>query len=276
MSINLLFEKLKIIGRFLRFWNGAKSIDSVDSPLVYQLCLDIQSAHDAKTQFKKIEDKRAQLLMDNTLINVQSLGSQSKVNRSEIRSIRQIALSSVSPRNKCELLYGLVKTTKAKTVLELGTSLAISTAYVAAVDRVDYIKSVEDSSKIHSYNENLAHNSKINMIQSDFQSYIENELNNKAKYDCIVLDGRHDEIATISYVNQLINLLNPNGIIIVDDIYWSNGLMNAWKTLRNDYRYNLKIDLFYYGVLSNQASIKEEIDLKLWPFSKRWQLGLFR
>jgi len=40
--------------------------------------------------------------------------------------------------------------------------------------------------------------------------------------------------------------------------------------------YNVRIDLWYYQVMWRDVRVKEEIDIKLVPYAKRWKLGISR
>ncbi len=276
MSLNSISAKLKITRRFLNFWRNAKSIDSVDSPLLYNLCTKIKDGGLNKTQIIQIEKRRKELLRNETIINRESLGATSTVHDQDEISISQIARSAVSPQYKCALLSSLIEWSGAIKVLELGTSLAISTSYIAAGSSVDHVDTVEGSSSISAINGEDEYNAKIQFHTTSFQSFIEAGIDRGIKYDCIILDGHHEYEPTLSYVHQFRKLLQPTGIIIMDDIYWSEGMTQAWQELKSSQDYNVNIDLFFYGLLSMKPSIRESVDVKLWPFKSRWQLGLFR
>jgi len=43
--------------------------------------------------------------------------------------------------------------------------------------------------------------------------------------------------------------LNPNGVILFDDIYWSKGMTEAWTTIKADQRVKRTIDLYTFGIV---------------------------
>ena len=276
MTLKSISAKLSLIRRFLSFWKSAKSIDSVDSPLLYNLAFKIRNSDDSSPDIMRIEQRRQSLLKKGTIINRESLGAPSTIYDKNEVSISQIAQSAVSPRYKCDLLRKIVEWSEAAEVLELGTSLAINTAYISTAENVKRIDTVEGSKSISSVNEQDSHNDKIRFHTASFESFIEAQLNKGTKYDCIVLDGHHEYLPTISYVAQCRHMLNPAGLIVLDDIYWSQGMTKAWLELKLSQDYNMSIDLFFYGILSMKPAVHEPIDVKLWPFKTRWQLGLFR
>ena len=276
MTLDSISAKLQITIRFLQFWSRAKSIDSIDSPLLYQLSSIIRTSKTNTAKIIGVEKRRRALLKDDSKINKESLGAPSTMLGSDMVSIRQIARSAVSPQYKCVLLKSIIEWSDAISILELGTSLAISTAYIAAVEKVSTIVTVEGSQSISTVNEQNKHSEKIRFHTDSFQHFLTQEIEKGNRYDCIVLDGHHQYAPTLNYIDQFERLLHPAGVIIMDDIYWSKGMIKAWEELKSSQRYNLSIDLFFYGILSKKPSIHESIDVKLWPFRARWQLGLFR
>ena len=276
MSLSRILSKLKIVKRFLIFWSKARSIDSVDSPLLYDLCQNIKTSSHNPEEIQKIENRRKALSTNQATISRQSLGAPSTVHNQDMVSISQLTHSAVSPKYKCELLLSIVRWSGSERILELGTSLGISTAYIASIDSVSSIDTVEGSSSISDINSQDPHSNKIRFHNSSFQDFLDACNKTGDTYDCIVLDGHHEYEPTLTYIDQCMGLLNAEGIIIMDDIYWSTGMMKAWKELNARHDWNLKIDLFFYGVLTKKSSVQESINIRLWPFKYRWQLGLFR
>ena len=52
--------------------------------------------------------------------------------------------------------------------------------------------------------------------------------------------------------------LNENSILIFDDIHWSQGMCQAWKSIQQDPQVKLSIDLFFFGVLFFKNDFKEK------------------
>ena len=50
----------------------------------------------------------------------------------------------------------------------------------------------------------------------------------------MVIDGHHDEQATIAYFEKFIPYLSKNSIIVFDDISWSDGMRRAWNTIEKN------------------------------------------
>ena len=81
--------------------------------------------------FKEIEKWRDALVEDNTKIRTKDLGAGSR--KSGNRKVKDIAANALSTKVQSEWLFGLVNYFGVKTIIELGTSLGVSTAYLASV-----------------------------------------------------------------------------------------------------------------------------------------------
>ena len=55
-------------------------------------------------------------------------------------------------------------------------------------------------------------------------------------------------------MERLIPLMDEGGIMIFDDIYWSEDMKDAWETIKVDGRYNLCIDFGWRGVCRLKSS----------------------
>ena len=61
--------------------------------------------------------------------------------------------------------------------------------------------------------------------------------------------GGHSYDATINYFNQLLNYVHNDTVIVVDDIYWSEEMIDAWKIIKADPRVSITIDLYFIGLV---------------------------
>lgn len=276
MNLKYLYNSLILIKDFISFSVQAKSIDTTDSPYLYSFILHILCKKPTDKEFSKwahVEALRSQLKKDNRLIIKTDLGAGSKVKPITRQKIRDIARSSVSNASKCKTLHNIAKYYNVKSVLELGSSLGISSAYLSMVDTVEYIISVEGDPEVYKIAQNHKLSDKIRFLNERFDSAINSQI---GYFDMIIIDGDHQYASTLRYKNKCNNLLNNKGLLVFDDIYWSEGMKQAWNEIRSDDQFNVYIDLFYFGIVTHDPAIKEKIDIKILPWRRRWQIGLFR
>ena len=64
--------------------------------------------------------------------------------------------------------------------------------------------------------------------------------------------------------------------IVIDDIYWSEDMNEAWKEIISDDSVAFSIDLFRMGIVFFDHSVMPKQHFKLIPYKlKPWSIGLF-
>ena len=165
-----------------------------------------------------------------------------------------------------QLLFRLINYYQLGTVIvELGTSLGITTAYLSNAKRTNKIYTIEGSDEI------------ANIANSVFQKLgLKNVILKKGNFDDILpnlalenqlgliyIDGNHTKKATINYFNWALKQANDNTVIVIDDIYWSKEMEDAWEYIKETKRVSLTIDLFKMGIVFlHSVKVKEHFKLK--------------
>lgn len=132
-------------------------------------------------------------------------------------------------------------------VLELGTSLGISAAYLrAALDRNAADDDVEPAALSLVSIEGapaLAEQARsglaglglgpVEVVSGPFASRLPDVLPDCGPFDAVFLDGHHEAEAVMGYVYQILPHLNPGGWILFDDLEpWTTTVRRAWRRLR--------------------------------------------
>src|SRR4051812_8441582 len=100
------------------------------SPFVFDFILHVLNNKKKLYPPKQIENLRQQLLKDNRLLTIRDLGAGSAKTSSPQRSVRSIARSALKSKKLAQVLFRLVHHYRAKQIVELGTSLGITTSYL--------------------------------------------------------------------------------------------------------------------------------------------------
>jgi predicted O-methyltransferase YrrM len=211
-------------------------------------------------KFVKIEEIRKNLLKNNQRIKVIDLGAGSKKNKTDERRISDIAKNSLSSQKKCIFLYNIAEKIAAKNILEFGTSFGITTLYLASVENMQKITTVEASENIANIaKENFSNfNLNINLITDSFDNFIEKNKNDKNLFDLIFIDGNHQFQTTLRYFDYAIKHLSHKGVIIIDDIRWSKDMFLAWQNIYEQSKTGFFIDLISFGIIFNNQESKEK------------------
>jgi len=243
--MKIIFDYLKYI--IFSNKNGRK----IHSPFLYNFAIKVLKDSQKNKYFNTFEKLRTNFLKNNQVINVLDLGAGSKKNKNSLKKISDIAKFSLSSPKYCRLFYRLVEFSQSKNILELGTSLGITTLYLNNEKIKPNITTIEGDPTIFNFAKNICNknNSKIININLDFDSFFCKIANEKQKFDLIFIDGNHTKEATLKYFDYSKNIITEKGIIVFDDIRWSKGMFEAWEIIKNSNFNGAVVDIFKMGII---------------------------
>ena len=245
-------RKIIFIFKFFKHWLSAKSKFSLHSPFIYKLYVDIIKQNTKSSEFFKIEKLRKKLLNNNNSIKVTDFGAGSKLAYSNERKIKDIALHYSKTQKQCKLLYRLINEYQPSTVLELGTSLGISTMYQAIAHHQSKLTTIEgcpNTATIAKRNFKNIGLENIKLIIGNFDDKLPEYLASISELDYAFIDGNHTKKATIDYFLQCLNKSHSNTILVFDDIHWSDEMEQAWEFIKKNKKVKITVDLFFLGLV---------------------------
>ncbi len=273
---NLLWRSKEMIFFFFK----AKTIYKVHSPFLFRLVQRVLEQPLTYYEEEAIQVYQNQLSKTDQFIEKLDRGAGSSVaGNNNTTSVKHLAnISSASPF-KGRMLFHLINEYQLSSILEFGTCLGIGTAYMAKANSSSKIISIEACPNTLVYAKKTLDHLKINqveLINATFEEYL-GKLEPTKKFDFIYLDGHHAKEPTIAYFHKLLPHMDPTFcIVVVDDIYWSKGMNEAWKILVEDESFQLSLDFFQFGVLIRNSALttKEHYPLIQKKF-KPWISGFF-
>ncbi len=156
-------------------------------------------------------------------------------------------------------MYRIVQYYKPQTIVELGTSLGITSAYIASAQRNSEVITIEGSKNvalIAGENFKTLGLQNIKLIQGNFDDTLPALLMQLKKIDLAFADGNHRKIPTLNYFHLFLKKVNDESILIFDDIYWSAEMEEAWKEIQQHPSVSLTIDLFFIGLVFFKKDFK--------------------
>ena len=237
----------------------SKSKFGIHSPFVYQLFETVfKKGIEIPIIFKFIENHRTELLKNDQLIEIDDFGTGKKGRKIKIGSI---AASSLMPKKNAQLIYRLIKFFKPKNILELGTSLGVTTLYMSSAKPDSRIISIEGSPEIAK----IANSSfvkfnfkNIELVQANFDEILQEKLIEMEEVDLVIFDGNHTKLATLKYFELCLKFCNNETIFIFDDIRWSQEMKEAWLKIINHKSSIVTLDLFFLGVVFLRTEQQKE------------------
>ena len=151
------------------------------------------------------------------------------------QEIKQYGKENNVPIVMDDTLLFLLKTineNNSKKVLEIGTAIAYSTIEMAINTDVEHIDTVEiDEARYKIAVQNVKNKNLQNKITLHLQDAIDYVKNCKIKYDFIYLDGPKGQY--INYLPYLTKLLNKNGIIFADNLFFHGMVTGTYPVSKN-------------------------------------------
>ncbi len=251
---------------FLKHKATSKSRQGVHSPFVYKLVEEVFYLKGKFYNYDKVNGLRSRLLRDSTVIEVKDLGAGSKILGNK-RSIKQIARVSVKNKKLGELIYRLAVHFHPEISIELGTSLGVTTSYLALANTKGQVYTIEGDpatrkKAIEGFQSLDLKN--IHSIEGNFDEILPSLLEELPFVNLAFLDGNHRKDATLRYVDLLFPKMKNGSWMIIDDIYWSREMTAAWEEIVKNPAFTVTIDLFYFGlVFIREEQRKEHFKIRI-------------
>ena len=134
--------------------------------------------------------------------------------------------------SQCHFLHLIIKISKIKKVLEIGTftglsALTISLALPSDGKLIALDKNIETTKVANDYFKKANQDKKIEtIIKSALDSLKDLKKNNK-KFEMIFIDADKENYK--NYYDQSIELLNKDGLIIIDNVLWHGDVVDETK-----------------------------------------------
>ncbi len=272
-------ERFKIILRYFNYYFKAKTKYKIHSPFVFEFCENILDDKRYYYSFDFLKIIKKKLLKNKTAISVTDFGAGSHVKNNNKRKVSNIAKSAVSPSSQGELLFRLVNYYQPKTMIEMGTSLGLTTLYQALPNQKSKFITLEgcpNISKIAEHNFNVAKINHVQIITGRFENTLEKALEKFDVLNYVFFDGNHKKEPTLKYFNACLKKADENSIFIFDDIHWSKEMELAWEEIIKHPSITISIDLFFMGIVFFKKEKKEKEHFILIETKKKpWIRGFF-
>jgi len=242
----------------------AKGAQGIHSPFVFELYNKVIKESENYYEFSAIEHLRKRLLHSGELVEVTDLGAGKQgVHKRKVKSI--IRRSAIPPKQG-RLLFRLVNFLQPRNMVEMGTSLGISTLYQYKACPEAEMITMEGSPGTAAFAEinfRILKADGIKRVIGDFAETLPEVVKNLSYIDYVFFDGNHRKEATLEYFRNFLPLASPDCVFIFDDIRWSKEMSEAWKEIIKEPKATVTIDLFSFGlVFFNSTQVKQHFILK--------------
>lgn len=224
----------------------------IHSPFVFDLTSRIMWNKNDPGIVSSIERVRKKMISDPRTILVSDFGSRSELFNSNFRRVADIARYSPVPKKYGQLLANMAAEFGKPFIIELGTSLGISTMYLASGNRDTTVRTIEgchSTAEIARQNFKEAGFSNIDVTIGAFDDVLPVFETIGIKPGLVFIDGNHRKEAVIKYFNRIVEFSDIKTVIIIDDINYSNEMTEAWNEIKLHEKVSVSIDIFRMGIL---------------------------
>jgi len=257
-----MYSKFQLGLKYLNYYFSATNGKGhgMHSPFVFEFITQVLNDRKTYPAYSLVENLRGQLLKNQDIVTVRDFGAGSTINKSNERSIASIAQNAAKPAKYGQLLYRMVRRYQPLTILELGTSLGLSTSYLSLANPPAHITTMEGASAIaekarQNFRELNLHN--IVVQEGNFDHTLSPVITQLPSVDFAFIDGNHRREPTERYFEKLLPITHNDSILVFDDIHWSAEMEQAWDTIKQHPSVRCTIDLFFIGIVLFRLEFKE-------------------
>lgn len=231
------------------------------SPFLYNFYTELILNKIPFNDFEFLTKIRAEVLKDTTELLITDFGAGSKKLKSNKRRVCDIAKHGIAQKKQAEFLFRLVNKFNPKIIVELGTSVGLTTMYLAKPSSKSKVYTIEGSDSLTDFAQKLASKNQINnveFIHGNFNDKLPQLLNSIESIDLFYVDGNHAYEPTINYFKIALTKKHKDSIFIFDDINWSSGMQKAWNEIVNHPEVRLSLDFYHFGIVFFRTENKEK------------------
>ncbi|HEX2969348.1 MAG TPA: class I SAM-dependent methyltransferase [Bacteroidales bacterium] len=243
-----LYPVTKYIEYF--FFSRHSGGHGVHSPFIFDIVSRVFRNKTEREVVLRIEKIRKGLLKDSRIIIVNDLGAGQMKRKS--RNISEIARSSAVPEKYGRLLYNLAAEFGGSSIIELGTSLGISAMYMAASApsaKVYTVEGCSECAEIALENFNEARFDNIVQMKGAFDDVLPEIASSGIRPSMVFIDGDHRKEPLLKNFKNLSDISDEKTVIVVDDIYYSREMTEAWNEIKNFKNVSATIDIYRMGIV---------------------------
>jgi predicted O-methyltransferase YrrM len=168
--------------------------------------------------------------------------------------VATIARNAQKPARYAWLLHRLILRFQARYVLELGTSLGLTTAYLAnAVAQTEgHLYSFEGcpntAALARTHLEQLGYPT-VNLVVGNLDDTLAATVTSLPGIDLAFFDANHRYEPTLQYFMTCLPRVHNDTVFVFDDIHWSKEMEQAWAAIKEHPSVQVTIDLFGVGLV---------------------------
>ncbi|MFS0489757.1 O-methyltransferase [Leadbetterella byssophila] len=243
---------------FLRYYIKAGNAHSIHSPFVFELYTKIYKDFTPQEEFQELENLRKKLRADDRAIQITDFGAGSHYKN---RTIKDIAKHALKSPFWAQFFFRIIRHYNYSHILELGTSLGLTTSYLAKAAPTGKVYTLEgcpQTLQVAEENFDQLELSHIHTYVGNIDQTLPDLLERIEKLDFALLDANHRYTPTLSYFEQCLAKVHERSVLVFDDIYWSDEMKKAWQEIQKRKEVSLSLDFFHVGMVFFRKGVEKQ------------------
>lgn len=209
---------------------------------------------------------RKEMQNSEEIVEINDLGAGSVYNSGSHRRLSDIASRSAVTNSYGKVLYNLARLNDGEDILELGTSLGLSTLFIALGAPDSEVVSIEGSEVLAGIAaDNFARYNvqNIKLRTGEFTTNLQDLRRTGFKASMIFVDGDHRKEPLLRNFDLLKKIIKPGSVMIFDDINYSSEMNTAWHEIKKDSGVSVSIDIFQMGIVFfREGMVKQDFKIR--------------
>ncbi len=234
--------------------------------------------------FRDVEEVRNEMKKSKAILEITDFGAGSGGSHESAEGVRvhyrnaplsQIVRMAGSSPRQSRRLFRLVNFLQPKNMLELGTSVGVGAMYMASAARDAKFYTLEgctNCAAVAKVNFEILFLKNVETVDGAFENTLLPTLEKMKKVDLVFFDGNHRREPTIRYFETCVEYAQPHSAFIFDDIYWSEGMTEAWEKIKLHPKVTATVDFYDFGVALFSPDFREKQHFQVLPSAwKIWE-----
>lgn len=262
-----MYSPFRLASKYLRYWLTASNGKGhgTHSPFIFHFITHILNDKQVYPVYAKVEALRNKMKADTTLLTIEDMGAGSVSGSHTKRTVAAIARNAAKPKKFGQLLYRMISHYQPQTILELGTSLGITSSYLAMGNPAARMITMEGAKQVAALaRQNFVAQqlNNITLVEGNFDdtlpAAIQQLRGDEKKIGFAFIDGNHRQEPTERYFLDLLPFMQNDSILVFDDIHWSPAMEKAWATIQDHPAVRCTVDLFFIGIVFFRQEFREK------------------
>lgn len=264
-----MYSTFQLAVKYLKYYVNASNGKGhgVHSPFVFDFIQHVLNDDRIFYAYRQIENLRQLLKADQRVLEIKSHVEESGVVKQVFSKIADMASSSGCSAKYGQLLFRITDKYGPSEILEIGTSLGITSGYLAMANHNTSVTTIEEAGslvKIAGANFQKLGIRNIRILEGNIDQQLSDWLAQGRNIDLALVNGFQDAASIIRYYKAIWKNLHENSMLILMGVHASTEMEKAWKEIQQDDAVTLSIDLFCMGLVffRKEFRVKQHISIR--------------